>query len=81
MSSVEADQNNQWRLQTPGDEGWSRSARPDAADKYFMASADGHVQEPSGFLVGRVPERYRDRLPGIIQMPSGSMTPVFSFQT
>ncbi len=70
MSTVEADQNNQWRLETPGDAGWVRSARPDADDKFFMASADGHVQEPSDFLVGRVPERYRERLPGIIQMPT-----------
>ena len=70
MSTVEADQNNQWRLETPGDDGWLRSARPDAEDKFFMASADGHVQEPSDFLVGRVPERYQERLPGIIQMPT-----------
>ncbi|MEL6985743.1 MAG: amidohydrolase family protein, partial [Actinomycetota bacterium] len=57
-------------METPGDDGWGRSARPDAEDKFFMASADGHVQEPSDFLLGRVPERYRERLPGIIQMPT-----------
>ena len=42
----EPDANNVWRLETPGNEGWDRSARPDAVDKFYMASADGHVQEP-----------------------------------
>ena len=37
-------------LETPGNEGWLRSARPDAADKFFMVSADGHVQEPGDLL-------------------------------
>ena len=42
----EADENNAWRLNTPGSDGWLRSPRPDAEDKFFMCSADGHVQEP-----------------------------------
>ena len=44
------DVNNVWRTETPGNEGWVRSARPDAADKFFMVSADGHVQEPRGIF-------------------------------
>ena len=47
----EPDANNVWRLETPGNEGWLRSARPDAADKFYMASADGHVQEPGDLWV------------------------------
>ena len=50
----EPDANNVWRLETPGNEGWLRSARPDAADKFFMASADGHVQEPGDLWVTRI---------------------------
>ncbi|MEL7158675.1 MAG: amidohydrolase family protein [Actinomycetota bacterium] len=57
---------NLWRLETPGAEGWTRSARPDADDKYFMVSADGHVQEPADLWSTRMDERYRDRLPGIV---------------
>lgn len=60
------DANNEWRTATPGNEGWVRSARPDAADKFFMVSADGHVQEPSSFLRDRLPAEYHDRLPGIV---------------
>jgi predicted TIM-barrel fold metal-dependent hydrolase len=62
----EPDAQNVWRLETPGNEGWERSARPDAADKYFMVSADGHVQEPSDLWQTRIDERYRHRLPGVV---------------
>ena len=70
LSLPDADENNAWRLKTPGAEGWLRSARPDSADKFFICSADGHVQEPATFLANRVDAKYRDRLPGIIQMPT-----------
>ena len=62
----EPDANNRWRLDTPGARGWARSARPGHADKYFMASTDGHVQEPSDLWRTRIDARYRERLPGII---------------
>jgi predicted TIM-barrel fold metal-dependent hydrolase len=62
----EPDVNNTWRLETPGNEGWLRSARPDAADKFFMVSSDGHVQEPRDFFRPRIPAEYHDRLPGIV---------------
>ncbi|MCB1748604.1 MAG: amidohydrolase [Gammaproteobacteria bacterium] len=63
--SVAADP-NLWRQDTPGSAGWPRSPRPDAANKYFMVSADGHAQEPSDFLAARMDARYQDRLPGIV---------------
>ncbi len=67
---IESDENNAWRLETPGNDGWKRSARPDATDKFFMCSADGHVQEPNTFLKDRIDERYHARLPGVIQVPT-----------
>ncbi len=66
MTIPEPDVNNVWRTETPGADGWLRSARPDADDKFFMVSADGHVQEPRTFLSDRMPEKYLDRLPGVI---------------
>ncbi len=60
------DQNNRWRLDTPGAEDWERSPRPDADRKFFMVSADGHVQEPRDFLLARMDQQYSERLPGII---------------
>ncbi len=60
------DVNNEWRLETPGNDGWTRSARPDADDKYFLCSADGHVQEPNDFLSARIPEEFHHRLPGLV---------------
>ena len=60
------DLNNEWRLETPGAEGWQRSARPDAEDKFFMVSADGHVQEPRKVFKDRLPEEFHDRLPTVV---------------
>ena len=61
----EPDLQNVWRLDTPGNDGWARSARMDAADKFFMASADGHVQETKDLWTSRMAEEHHPRLPGI----------------
>jgi predicted TIM-barrel fold metal-dependent hydrolase len=66
------DANNVWRLQTPGTQNWSRSARPGAANKYFMVSTDGHVQEPSDLWRTRIDAKYRDRLPGVVIDATGN---------
>jgi predicted TIM-barrel fold metal-dependent hydrolase len=59
------DSNNLWRTETPGAEGWTRTARPDDPNKYFLLSADGHLQEPGSLWRERIEERYRERLPGM----------------
>ena len=66
------DLNNVWRQDTPGSSGWPRSPRPDAANKYFMVSADCHVQEPNDFLSARMDKKFQDRLPGIVLGGDGS---------
>ena len=71
MTIPAPDEKNAWRLQTPGAAGWIRSARPDAENKYFMISADGHVQEPANLWQTRMDEKYRDRLPGVSTNPKG----------
>jgi predicted TIM-barrel fold metal-dependent hydrolase len=62
----EPDVNNEWRRATPGADGWKRSARPDASDKFFIVSADGHVQEPRKLFKERLPAEYHDRLPTVV---------------
>ena len=59
------DENNAWRLATPGADGWPRTARADDPDKYFIVSADGHVQEPGDLWATRIDRRFRDRLPSM----------------
>jgi predicted TIM-barrel fold metal-dependent hydrolase len=59
------DPNNVWRLETPGHDGWHRTARADDPNKYFVVSADGHVQEPSDLWRTRMDSKYADRLPGV----------------
>ncbi len=57
---------NLWRQSTPGSESWRRSPQPSADNKFFMASADCHAQEPLDFLSARMPEKYHERLPAVI---------------
>ena len=61
MNEIVVNEPNRWRLETPGAK-WPRSARPDAARKYFMVSADGHANEPANLWVERI-ERAVQRAP------------------
>ena len=53
------------RTITPGHQGWERVATPGAPNKYFMVSADCHVNEPPNLWVDRIDAKYRHRLPRI----------------
>ncbi len=70
--SEAVDTANEWRKETPGCTGWNRTARPDDAHKYFMVSADGHVQEPSDLWRQRIDKAYHDRLPGVVLDAKGN---------
>ncbi|MEE2783388.1 MAG: amidohydrolase family protein [Pseudomonadota bacterium] len=62
----EPDENNAWRLDTENESAsWARSPYPEAENKYFMVSADGHVQEPKDLWQKRMPEEFHSRLPGV----------------
>ena len=61
---------NRWRLETPG-ANWPRSARPDAAKKYFMVSADGHANEPANLWFERMDKKYHERLPRVVTDKEG----------
>ncbi|MEE8079098.1 MAG: hypothetical protein V3T18_08885, partial [Pseudomonadales bacterium] len=65
MADQGADANNQWRTESPGHDGWSRTARAEDPDKYFVVSAVGHVQDPSDLWRTRMDAKYADRLPGV----------------
>lgn len=69
---MSSDPNNAWRAATPAPAGWPRSPRPDARNKYFIVSADCHVQEPDDFLAARIDACYRDRLPGVVLGSDGA---------
>jgi len=61
----EVDEKNRYRIQTPGHEGWPRTARPNDPDKYLMISADCHANEPGSLWRERIDRQYRDRLPHV----------------
>ncbi len=57
---------NAWRKHSPGSTAWSRSPHANTDNKFFIASADCHAQEPNDFLTARMPDNYQERLPGIV---------------
>ncbi|MGH7916488.1 MAG: amidohydrolase family protein [Candidatus Binataceae bacterium] len=61
----QVDEKNRWRLETPGHQGWSRTAHPDDPNKYLMISADCHVNEPSKLWWERIDMKFRARLPHV----------------
>lgn len=62
---------NAWRRVTPGDGGWPHSARPAAARKFFIVSADTHITPPKKLIQDRIATVYRDRLPRMEVTPDG----------
>ena len=62
---VQVDEKNRYRLETPGHDGWQRTARPDDPDRYLMISADCHANEPGNLWRERIDAKYRDRLPHV----------------
>ena len=62
---IEVNEPNLWRLESPGAEGWPRTARPTDPNKMFLVSADGHVNEPTNLFAERLPEKFRARVPRV----------------
>ena len=73
MSTTELTINepNLWRLKTPGHTSWPRSARPGDPKKYFIVSADAHVNEPADLWATRIDAKYRERIPRVIVDANG----------
>lgn len=63
MTEIVVNEENKWRLQTPGAQDWEHSARPGAPNKYLMISADTHANEPGNLWAERIDAKYKDRLP------------------
>jgi predicted TIM-barrel fold metal-dependent hydrolase len=62
---IEVNSENQWRLQSPGVQGWEGSAAPGAPNKYFIVSVDNHLGPPPKLFYERIAPEYRDRLPRV----------------
>jgi predicted TIM-barrel fold metal-dependent hydrolase len=63
MATTEVSPRNAWRSDSPGREGWTRSARPDDPEKLFMVSADCHAVEPPKAVAERIEPEFLDRIP------------------
>ena len=64
-TNITIDEPNRWRLETPGHQGWNRTARADDPNRYLMISADCHCNEPAGLWHKRLDQKYQNRLPRI----------------
>src|SRR2546427_595756 len=70
-SDIVVNEPNRWRLESPGYQGWTRTARPGAPNKYFIVSADCHANEPSSLWADRIDQKYKDRVPRVITDDKG----------
>ena len=70
-SELAINEPNVWRTKTPGHSGWPRSARPGDSRKYFIVSADAHVNEPADLWATRIDAKYRERIPRVIVDANG----------
>ena len=54
--ALDVNAENEWRLGTPGEQGWERTARPgpQAKKKYFMVSCDTHLMPPPKLFAERI---------------------------
>ena len=71
MNDIAINAENLWRLETPGREGWARSARAGDPKKYYMVSTDSHANEPPDLWATRLPEKYRERAPRVVTDENG----------
>jgi len=74
INEITTNSENQWRLQSPGSNGWARSPHPGAEHKYFIVSADTHITPPPSLMAERIGEKYRDRLPRMERAADGTST-------
>ena len=65
MDDFQINEQNLWRLETPGDSGWEMSPRADSPKKYFIVSADCHANEPPDLWATQIEPEYRDRVPHV----------------
>ena len=71
MNDIAINAENLWRLETPGHEGWTRTARVGDPKKYYMVSTDSHANEPPDLWATRLPEKYRERAPRVVTDENG----------
>ncbi|MFT6582540.1 MAG: amidohydrolase family protein [Alphaproteobacteria bacterium] len=65
MDDYQINDENRWRLETPGDNGWEMSPRADSPKKYFIISTDCHANEPHDLWATQIEPEYRDRVPHV----------------
>ena len=73
LAEIAVNDENLWRLETPGSADWQRSPRPGAANKYFVVSCDAHLGPPPTLFRDRIDARFRDRLPRMQRDDKGAL--------
>ncbi len=72
----EARDNNIWRQEAPGHEGWNRSPWPEDENKYLMISTDVHINEPADWSES-MPAELKEMMPRIETDENGQKWSVY----
>jgi hypothetical protein len=70
MDRIPVSDDNRWRLETPGHQGWARDVRP-GDNKYFMISVDSHLMPNMKAFVKRLDKKWFDQLPRVETRENG----------
>lgn len=71
IAPIEANDENRWRLETPGTSDWAQSVHP-GPNKYFMISVDSHLMPPFTLFRDRLDKKWHDMMPRIEKREDGS---------
>ncbi len=61
---IVVNEENRWRLDSPGATGWKRGVRP-GPNKYFMISCDTHLMPPVTLFRDRLDKKWHEQLPRV----------------
>jgi len=61
---IVVNEENKWRLDSPGATGWKRGVRP-GSNKYFMISCDTHLMPPVTLFRDRLDKKWHEQLPRV----------------
>lgn len=70
LESIQANEENRWRLQSPQPLGWERSVHP-GPNKYLMISVDTHLMPPLSLFKERLDPKWHSKLARVEKREDG----------
>jgi predicted TIM-barrel fold metal-dependent hydrolase len=70
VEPIQPNPENEWRVRTPGVEGWAHGVRP-GPNKYFIISVDTHLMPPMDLFNSRLDRKWHDKLARVEKRENG----------